>query len=59
MLYSESLSHVNGETKKPELKLRRISLKQPNLTSSLTASTKVRNFSSVMFSSQFPEVLTS
>ncbi|XP_061165765.1 EH domain-binding protein 1-like isoform X3 [Saccostrea echinata] len=36
----ESLSLSNGEAKKPELKLKRFSLKQPDLTSSLTASTK-------------------
>ncbi|XP_061165759.1 EH domain-binding protein 1-like isoform X2 [Saccostrea echinata] len=40
VIKSESLSLSNGEAKKPELKLKRFSLKQPDLTSSLTASTK-------------------
>ncbi|XP_056021424.1 EH domain-binding protein 1-like isoform X8 [Ostrea edulis] len=40
IIKSEPLSHINGEAKKPELKLKKISLKQPNLTSSLTTTTK-------------------
>ncbi|XP_062568656.1 EH domain-binding protein 1-like isoform X1 [Saccostrea cucullata] len=40
VIKTESLSLSNGETKKPEIKLKRFSLKQPDLTSSLSSSTK-------------------